>query len=202
LRRLGWVASIAVPFVLFALAYSSLGFLHPQHVHLHEYSVPGAFEEVGGHILFGFLVALPFMDLNLLLLSGSFAILVDSDHLLGALNLPVASRIDHSLLFILASSAFVYAICRWKKLDGRMTVKTVSLVPAAILSHLSYDVLASYGIFGGLGYAFPLFAPFSFTLVYFPGYSWIALEALGFCVTLAAAYALRRSATGSVTTSA
>jgi len=190
LRLALWVASIAVPFALFAFAYSFVGFLHPQSIHLHDYSIPGAFVEVGGHILFGLLVAVPFLDLRLLLLSGSFAVLVDSDHILGALNLPVASRPDHSIVFILASSVFVYALSRRARLDRQTSAKVVTLAPAALLSHLSYDVLAAVGIFGGAGYAFPLLAPYSFAPITMPAYSWVVFELLGVSLTSATAYVL------------
>jgi hypothetical protein len=98
---------------------------------------------------------------------------------------------------MVASTAFVYGICRWTKKDVRATLKITAVVPAAILSHLSYDVLASFGIFGGGGYSFPLFTPFSFALISMPSYSWIPFELLGLVVALVAALELRRTASGS-----
>lgn len=179
---MGFVAAFAI----FAFAYSFIGLLHPQLIHLHEYSLTSSVVEVGGHIAFGVLVTLPLWNLRYALLGGGVAIFIDSDHVLGALNVPVSSRPDHSILFVLASTAFIYAILRKNGGMGNAdAVKASAVVAGAFLAHLSYDVFAAVSVFGGAGYAFPLYVPFSFALVPMPYYSWVLFELLGVGIVLA-----------------
>ncbi len=188
----------AVIFATFAFFYSFIGLLSPQHIHLHEYSLKPLIEEVGGHIAFGIFAALPLLilDFSLLFFAGGVAILIDSDHLLGALNLPVSSRPDHSVLFIIASTLFVYGYARKRGMTKQNALMTTLIVPVALLSHLSYDVFAAFSVFHGNGYAFPLYVPFNFALISMPYYSWIALELLGVAMAVASSLALRHRGNG------
>ena len=175
-----------------AFGFSFMGFvLREPAVHLHEYSFPDFIVEIGGHFLFGVVAVLPFIvvSFELVILAGVLAVTIDIDHLLAALNLNVVSRPAHSFAFlILASLAFIY-IARSLKLGSenrQLLAKQIGFIPAAaILSHISYDIFAAYGIFSAGESSFPLFVPFNFQLIPFPYWTWIVFEMMGFFVALA-----------------
>ncbi len=187
-RRFVIAASYAVMFATFAFFYSFIGLLSPQHIHLHEYSLTELAKEAGGHIAFGIVAAAPLwiLDFNLFFLAGGVAILLDSDHLLGALNLPVSSRPDHSIVFFVASTLFVYWLAKKRGMSKPNALKTSAVVIVALLSHLSYDVFAAVSVFHGNGYAFPLLVPLSYALIAMPYLSWIVFELIGVIVAVAA----------------
>ena len=185
------LAASFVPLVLFygvlVLAFSFLGFVAQQPtVHFHEYSFPEAILELGGHMTFGAMVALPFRQVKACVLGAAFAIVIDADHILGALNLNVSGRPDHSIAFAATGAVAVWLVVRKYPSMGlrQGALATSALVPASVLSHVSYDVLAANEIFNGLGSSFPIYSPFSFSLVPFPTWSWIVLELAGLLFSL------------------
>src|ERR1700731_1326640 len=100
------VLTIALFYTGLSLIYSLVGFLYYQPgSHYHEYQLGKLAIEIGGHYLFGFLAALPLLDLDLALLTGGLAILIDVDHVLSALGFNVSGRPDHSILFLIVSTA-------------------------------------------------------------------------------------------------
>jgi len=168
-------------YVALAFSYSVLGFFNGlPHGNGSEYTISFLIPEIGGHILFAVVAALPFMDWQLIFLSSVVAVFIDADHLLGIFTtLPYIGRPDHSILFIIVSMAvLVYAAGRLN-LSTASQIKIAFVVLVAILSHFSFDVLAAYDIFGGGSFFFPLFYPFSSALISFPLYSFVALEAAG-----------------------
>ena len=169
------------------LAFSFIGFVAQQPtVHFHEYSFPEAVVEIGGHFVFGALAAFPLMGTRSALIGGSFAVVIDVDHLLGALNLNVSSRPDHSLVFAVVGSGLVWLISRryFGAKNPRAALAAALAVPISALAHLSYDVLAAYTVFGGKGFSFPLLIPFNYTLIPFPFWSWTVFEFLALAVAL------------------
>lgn len=178
--------------VLFSLAYlalsfgtSFLGFLSPQAPFpLHQYSPSHFLEEVGGHFIFGVLAALPFLDIDLILLCGTFAVLIDSDHILEALGFYVSGRPDHSIFYAAFSFVILYYIARKMKMGNEREIKFGLLGAVVLLAHVAFDIFAAYGLFYGGGYYFPLLAPFSFSAVSFPFDYWIVLEILAFALAL------------------
>lgn len=168
-------------YITLAFSYSILGFFNGlPHGNGSEYTISFLIPELSGHVLFAALAVLPFMDWQLIILSSVVAVFIDTDHLLGIFTtLPFIGRPDHSILFILVSTAvLVYAAGRMN-LSTSSQIKIAFVVPIAILSHLSFDVLAAYDIFGGGSFTFPLFYPFIASLVSFPLYSFVLLEASG-----------------------
>jgi hypothetical protein len=61
-------------------------------------------EEIGGHFLFGFIVAIPFKNLKISILTGLMALTIDADHLLNVTGFHIQGRIDHSITFAILSS--------------------------------------------------------------------------------------------------
>lgn len=87
---------IAIFYAVLSFAYSTIGFLHPQIApHYHEYIGLRLVTEILGHFSFGFIAAIPLLDLQMALLTGTGAVLIDSDHFLSALNFDVSGRPDH-----------------------------------------------------------------------------------------------------------
>ena len=180
--------------ILFALAFVALSFLYSftgfvfnePTLHLHEYSLSSFVFEIGGHFLFGAVAALPLLDFELSILAGLCAVLIDSDHILGTLNLNLVNRPDHSILFVVVATVYSYLVARrYFRGTGRVRiVKVAAVIPVAILAHLSYDVLAAQLLFAGRGSSFPLFIPFSFELVPFGFWTWPAFEASALFLSL------------------
>ncbi len=172
------VYTLSIVYIALAFGYSALGFLHGlPHGNGSEYTISFLIPEIGGHILFAIVAVLPFMDLQLLLLSSVVAVFIDSDHLLGIFTtLPYIGRPDHSILFMIVAASIMVYLSRRLNLSTASQIKVAIVVLAAILSHLSYDILAAYVIFGGGSFSFPLFYPFSPALIPFPLYAFILFE--------------------------
>jgi hypothetical protein len=195
------LAPAVAAYGLLAFAFSFIGFVAQQPtVHFHEYSLPEAFVEVGGHFFFGAVAAAPFWRLDVSLVSGAFAVVIDADHLLGALNLSVSSRPDHSVAFVLAGTLILWlAAGRMKSLRiGGNRYVLPALVPVSVLSHVSYDILASYTIFAGRGFSFPIYIPLDYSLIPFPVWAWVPFEAAGLLLAFAIARRVKASYAGGV----
>jgi hypothetical protein len=169
---------LSTSYVVLAFAYSALGFLNgAPHENGSEYTIAFLIPEISGHILFAIIAILPFMDLELTLLSSVIAVFIDVDHLLGIFTtLPYIGRPDHSILFILVAASIFLYLSRRMNLSRSSQIKVAFVVPVAILSHLSFDVVAAYVTFGGGAFTFPIFYPFISTLTAFPLYSFVAFE--------------------------
>jgi membrane-bound metal-dependent hydrolase YbcI (DUF457 family) len=166
------VLTIAVFYTGLSLFYSLVGFLYYQPgSHYHEYQLGKLAIEIGGHYLFGFLAALLLLDLDLALLTGGLAILIDVDHVLSALGFNVSGRPDHSILFLIVSTAFIAYISVRKGVSQKLFTKLAFVGAIALFAHLAYDIFAQSGT------TFQLFIPFSYQEVAVPDYSWILFEA-------------------------
>ena len=179
------VSILSACYLVFALGYSLIGFLQPiPAAHIHEYSPTRAILELGGHVLFGLIAALPLMDFDLILLSGAIAVLIDVDHIWTAFSFNVSNRPDHSIVYVLlASLAIFYAGTRLGYSKKRIV--KLSWVPLiAFLSHLSYDVFAAFALYQGRGSSFPLFIPFNFGSISFGFYDFLPLELAAVSVSL------------------
>ena len=168
-RALRSALPLAVVYAALALAWSLFGFLSPvaPPPHYHEYSLGQLVQEVGGHILFGAVAALPTLDPALIMLCGAESILIDADHLLPAFNVPVEPRIAHSISFALVVGLLTARAAR----EGGKGRGVLGVAWAALAAHMSFDVFAGDGFF-------PLLAPFTLADFPFPFYSWPLLEAM------------------------
>ncbi len=147
-------------------------------------------QEIGGHVSFGFLAALPSRNLKLALICGLMAITIDTDHILNAMRIPVEGRIDHSIPFaIISPIAIGFLAARLdlgqpKRNGSKNAFTTARLVPsgpifwkffvltlAAFMAHIAYDtILDDHALF-------PILAPFSFNLVMIPRAYGLVIEA-------------------------
>ncbi len=173
-HRAAAVLLVSVAFCAISFAYSFVGFLSPQPPNpLYQYgrSFLDTLVEVGGHFLFGIAAALPLIQWELVLAGGMFAVLIDADHILSELGLPVGGygRPDHSFLYVLLSAVLFYFIGKKAGLGGHQVALVVIV---AVLSHLSYDIFNSSGV----GASFPILIPLHFGLIPFPYWSWPVFE--------------------------
>ncbi|MDG6902648.1 MAG: hypothetical protein JRM80_11920 [Nitrososphaerota archaeon] len=164
-----WLATLGVAFGGAALAWSLFGLLTPvAPTHFHEYSLGAFLTEVGGHLAWGIAAGVFTLDPALALLVAGESVLIDSDHLLSALNLPLEPRVAHSVFFAVSAALFLaYVGRRAGRVDRGIFFATLG----AVAGHLSYDVFAGYALF-------PVLSPLSNAYFSFPYSSWVLLEAM------------------------
>ena len=121
-------------------------------------------EHVIGHIVLGLIIGLVTFRLKYFLIGGIFSIILDTDHLIQFLGIEVVPRMAHSISFGLIA-IFVMMI-----IFGKRDYLLGAISFAAVLSHISYDILLS-----GTS-EFPFFTPFTSEVTIFQGYDWILME--------------------------
>lgn len=185
-RKLRKIAILAIFYAALSFAYSFIGFIHPEPSPAFEFGTSRLLIEILGHFVFGFVAAIPLLDFELSALTGALAVLIDSDHILSTLNLPVSGRPDHSILYALVSLIALVYIGTRLGLDLSTITKLAFIAPITVLSHVSYDV------FAGTGASFPLFVPFDFGGITLPDYSWLILEGAATILSIVAYYVARK----------
>jgi len=177
LSALRWALKASIFYGALALSWSVIGIAFTQRLEiLPEY--PGSFLvfEIGGHLLFGLAAGIATRRKDLALLLVSESALIDSDHLLSVLVLPILDRTAHSFAFItLASIVLAYAISRKGRPAGAIILVTV----ASWLAHLSFDTFLSNG-------NFPLFFPFTAEICSFPFEASLLFESSAILLGIAA----------------
>lgn len=192
-RNLRILFAFGIVYVALSFGLSFMGFLAPEPpVALREHISTDLLVELGGHFLFGAVAAIPFLDVDLIFLSGVFAMLIDSDHVLDALGFYVSGRPDHSFFYAVLSGLVLYYLARRLNLGGERQVKFAFLGAVVVFAHISYDIFASYVLIIGKGYYFPLFDPFNFATVSLSFDYWIVFEVAGLGAALCGLYASRR----------
>jgi hypothetical protein len=121
-------------------------------------------EHVIGHIVLGLMIGLVTFKLKYFLIGGIFSIILDADHLIQFLGIEVVPRMAHSISFGLIA-IFVMMI-----IFGKRDYLLGAISFAAVLSHISYDILLN-----GTS-EFPFFTPFTSEVTIFQGYDWILME--------------------------
>ena len=121
-------------------------------------------EHVIGHIVLGLMIGLVTFRLKYFLIGGIFSIILDTDHLIQFLGIEVVPRMAHSISFGLIA-IFVMMI-----IFGKRDYLLGAISFAAVLSHISFDILLS-----GTS-EFPFFTPFTSEVTIFQGYDWILME--------------------------
>jgi len=127
-------------------------------------------EHVLGHIAFGMIVALPTLAYRYIVASGGFALLLDADHLIQFFGIDNVARMGHS--FIFAILIIIIMMFLFGKKDYFLGVISF----AAILSHISFDILL------GGGSSFPLFVPLSTSFLTFQQNDWVLVLISGMLI--------------------
>ena len=143
------------------------------------------YEHVLGHIFWGAVIGLGTLSIRYIILGGSFAIFLDSDHLLQFLDIELVSRMSHSIPFAVIVSIVFFVILRGKD------IRICAVAFGAVLSHIAFDVfLADVALNSGT--EFPLFSPFTFETVSLQGLDWLGVQIVGVSLVAITSYFYKR----------
>lgn len=120
-------------------------------------------EHVVGHIVFGLIAGTVSLSIRYVILAGLFPIALDADHLIQFLNLEAIPRMGHSFVFAIISVPLMMYFL------GKKDYRLGAISLAAVLVHVSFDVLLSRD----LGSSFPLLIPFLGKTVFLINYDWV-----------------------------
>lgn len=159
-----YIIKTALLFCVLSAAFSLVGLALPERGPLGNPSGGLNIHEIGGHLIWGLAVGATFLSVRYAIVTGLFAVLIDSDHLIALLHLDALSRMSHSIAFgIIAVIVLMISF-------GRKDYRLGAAVFAGILSHLSFDT------FAGSDGRFPLFTPFYNHPIIFPNIDWVYFE--------------------------
>ena len=180
----------SIVFALVSFGFSIIGGLFPSSEHTFVIGNPlvvsgVTIEHVMGHVFWGAVIGLATLSIRYIVLGGSFAILLDADHLLQFLDIELVSRMSHSIPFAFIALIVFMVIYRGK--DIRMC----AVAFAAVLSHLAFDVFLADIAFES-STAFPLFSPFTFETVSLQGLDWLVIQIIGVSIVAITSYLFKR----------
>ena len=180
----------SIIFGLVSFAFSIIGGLFPESEHTSVIGNPLVvsgitLEHVLGHVFWGAIIGLANLSIRYIVLGGSFAILLDTDHLLQFLDIELVSRMSHSIPFAVIVAVVFLIILRGR--DLRISVVAFS----AVLSHIAFDVFLADVIFNSHT-TFPLFSPFILERTEFAGLDWLGIQIIGVSVVAVVSYLSKR----------
>lgn len=120
-------------------------------------------DEVMGHFLWGLVPAIATLSLRYVIIGGAFAVLIDSDHLIGFFPVAALGRLSHSISFGIISLVVLMIVF------GKKDYRLGAIAFAGMLSHISFDIFDE-------GPSFPILAPFYNTAISFSHIDWIYFE--------------------------
>lgn len=163
-KETSFVIKTVLLFCALSAAFSFVGMLLPEKGPLPNPSGGLNIREIGGHLIWGLVAGAAFLSARYVIITGLFAVLIDSDHLIALLHVDALSRMSHSIAF------GVLAVVVLMALFGRKDYKLGAAAFAGVLSHLSFDT------FAGSDGRFPLFVPFYNHQIIFQNIDWIYFE--------------------------
>ena len=180
----------SIIFASISFGFSIIGGLFPSSEHTFVIGNPlvvssVTYEHVIGHIFWGAVIGLGTLSIRYIILGGSFAILLDADHLLQFLDIELVSRMSHSIPFAVVATIVFFLVFRGKDL------RLCAVAFAAVLSHIAFDVFLADVAFG-TSTKFPLFSPFILETVKFQGLDWLGIEIIGVTIVAVASYLFKR----------
>ena len=180
----------SIIFALVSFAFSMIGGFFPES----EFTVvignplvvsSVTYEHVLGHVFWGAIIGLGTLSIRYIILGGSFAIFLDSDHLLQFLDIELVSRMSHSIPFAVIVSIVFFVILRGKD------IRICAVAFGAVLSHIAFDIfLADVALNSGT--EFPLFSPFTFETISFQGLDWLGIQIIGVSIVAIVSYFYKR----------
>ena len=180
----------SIIFALVSFAFSMIGAFFPESEFTFVIGNPlvvssVTYEHVLGHIFWGAVIGLGTLSIRYIILGGSFAIFLDSDHLLQFLDIELVSRMSHSIPFAVIVSIVFFVILRGKD------IRICAVAFGAVLSHIAFDVfLADVLLNSATG--FPLFSPFTFETVSLHGLDWLGIQIIGVSIVAITSYFFKR----------
>ena len=184
----------SIVFALVSFGFSIIGGLFPSSEHTFVIGNPlvvsgVTIEHVMGHVFWGAVIGLATLSIRYIVLGGSFAILLDADHLLQFLDIELVSRMSHSIPFAFIALIVFMVIYRGKD------IRICAVAFAAVLSHLAFDVFLADIAFGS-STTFPLFSPFTFETVSLQGLDWFVIQIIGVSIVAITSYLFKRKQVG------
>lgn len=174
-----FVTKATLVYGLLALGFSFLGVFLPERTFLDSPITGGLnVEHILGHIGWGLMIGALSYSLRYFLLAGSFAIIIDWDHLIQFLDIDAIGRMGHSIPFGFFSVIIMMLVF------GKKDYMLGATAFAAMLAHISFDTLTGSG-------NFPLFAPFYDYLVRFPDSFWFIFQGIGAAIILTSTVLLK-----------
>ena len=180
----------SIIFAIVSFAFSMIGAFFPESEFTFVIGNPlvvssVTYEHVVGHIFWGAVIGLGTLSIRYIILGGSFAIFLDSDHLLQFLDIELVSRMSHSIPFAVIVSIVFFVILRGKD------IRICAVAFGAVLSHIAFDVfLADVLLNSATG--FPLFSPFTFETVSLQGLDWLGIQIIGVSIVAITSYFFKR----------
>jgi hypothetical protein len=180
----------SIIFAVVSFVFSIIGGLFPSSEHTFVIGNPLVVsgitvEHVVGHIFWGAIIGLGTLSIRYVILGGSFAILLDVDHLLQFLDIELVSRMSHSVALAVIVAIVFFIVLRGKDL------RIAAVAFGAVLSHIAFDVfLADVGFNSST--TFPLFSPFILDRIEFAGLDWLGVEIIGVAIVAVVSYLAKR----------
>jgi len=180
----------SIIFAGISFGFSIIGGLFPSSEHTivigNPLEVSGiTVEHVVGHIFWGAIIGLGTLSIRYIILGGSFAIMLDADHLLQFLDIELVSRMSHSVVLAIIVAIVFFIVLRGKDL------RIAAVAFGAVLSHIAFDMFIAEMIFynsGGSTAKFPLFSPFQLDSIILQGSDWIFFEVAGVIIVIVMSY--------------
>ena len=189
-EHIKFILQNSIIFGVISFGFSIIGGLFPSSEHTFVIGSPFLVSEVTiehivGHIFWGAVIGLGTLSIRYIILGGSFAILLDTDHLLQFLDIELVSRMSHSIPFAIIAVVVFFIILRGKDL------RIAAVAFGAVLSHIAFDIfLADVGFNSST--TFPLFSPFILDRIEFAGLDWLGVEIIGVAIVAVVSYLAKR----------
>ena len=180
----------SIIFAIVSFAFSMIGAFFPESEFTFVIGNPlvvssVTYEHVLGHIFWGAVIGLGTLSIRYIILGGSFAIFLDSDHLLQFLDIELVSRMSHSIPFAVIVSIVFFVILRGKD------IRICAVAFGAVLSHIAFDVFLADVLLNSAT-KFPLFSPFTFETVSLQGLDWLGIQIIGVSMVAITSYLYKR----------
>ena len=180
----------SIIFATISFAFSMIGAFFPESEFTFVIGNPFVvssvtYEHVIGHIFWGAVIGLGTLSIRYIILGGSFAIFLDSDHLLQFLDIELVSRMSHSIPFAVIVSIVFFVILRGKD------IRICAVAFGAVLSHIAFDVFLADVLLNSAT-KFPLFSPFTFEIVSLQGLDWLGIQIIGVSIVAITSYFFKR----------
>ena len=180
----------SIIFAIVSFAFSMIGAFFPESEFTFVIGNPlvvssVTYEHVLGHVFWGAVIGLGTLSIRYIILGGSFAIFLDSDHLLQFLDIELVSRMSHSIPFAVIVSIVFFVILRGKD------IRICAVAFGAVLSHIAFDVFLADVLLNSAT-KFPLFSPFTFETVSLQGLDWLGIQIIGVSIVAITSYFFKR----------
>lgn len=164
MKQVSFIIKTSILFCVLSAGFSLLGILLAEKGPQINPMISLTPQEVLEHLAWGLIAGIVTLSFRYIILTGLFAVLIDSDHLVGLTHVDAISRVSHSIAFgIIAAVVLVLVFGKKNYLLGAVAF-------SGMLSHLSFDIFAADDG------KFPIFTPFYNHQVSFPNAEWIYFE--------------------------